>query len=191
MNETVAPSPVTVVVSRRVRKGCTEEFERLSAKMTETAAGFAGHLGAVLFRPFSSDDPEYRVAFKFDTEEHLEAWLNSEERASWLKSIEDLLEQPSAIEKAEGLVPWFTLPGKTIVRPPAKHKMAVVSWLGLFPIVTAIFWLFGAPLAHLPLVPRTFIVTAIVMGLMTYVVMPRLTKAFAFWLFPKPETDVR
>jgi len=35
-----------------------------------------------------------------------------------------------------------------------------------------------------PLLLRTMIVTIVVMGLMSYVLMPRMTKWFKFWLFP-------
>lgn len=44
---------VTVVVSRRVRKGCEEQFEQLSTAMSNSAATFPGHLGSTLLRPAS------------------------------------------------------------------------------------------------------------------------------------------
>ena len=59
------------------------------------------------------------------------------------------------------------------------------------PSVTMIFWLFGDYLQYIPLVLRTAVVTIVVMLLMTYVLMPIMTKQFAFWLYSdqllKPE----
>ncbi len=183
--------PVTVVISRRVRKGNETAFEHLSTKMTEVASGFPGHLGAVLFRPQSPDDPEYRVVFKFDTQAHLDNWFNSEERRDWLTAIESLLEKPSDIETTSGLVTWFTLPGRNPVPPPAKYKMAVVSWIGLFPLVSAIFWFLGPYLEAVPFFLRIAMTTAVIMVLMTWIVMPRLTRMFAFWLFPQHGKNIR
>jgi len=69
--------------------------------------------------------------------------------------------------------------------------MTLVSWLALWPTVTLIFWLLGDVLVAIPLVPRIMMVTAVVMVLMSYVLMPRFTRWFAFWLFPKAKRDIR
>ena len=61
----------------------------------------------------------------------------------------------------------------------------------LYEVITLIFFLFGAPLAQMPLLLRTLIVTAVVMVAMSYLLMPRFTRWFAFWLFPKRERNVR
>lgn len=82
-----AVEPLTVVVSRRVRKGNQEEFEALSSKMTERASSFPGYLGTAMFRPASPDDPEYRIVFKFRDRETLNTWEESQERASMRISV--------------------------------------------------------------------------------------------------------
>lgn len=181
-NESCA-DPLTVVVSRRVRQGKEKDFEQLSSRMTERAARFPGYLGAALFRPASPDDPEYRVVFKFRDRDTLTAWEESPERTELLEKIESLLVQPSEREVTEGIVTWFTLPGQNPV-PPPRYKMTIVSWLALYPAVSLVFLAFGELLAGVPLLARTLIVTVVVMLLMTYVLMPRMTRWFAFWLFP-------
>lgn len=187
----VTPPPLTVVVSRRVKKGNETAFEQLSSRMTERAANFPGYLGATLFRPSSPDDPEYRIVFKFRDRETLNTWEASEERAELLEQIESLLVQPSEREVTSGIVTWFTLPGQNPVAPPPKWKMTIVSWLALYPAVTLVFVLFGDLLTSVPLLLRTLIVTVVVMLLMTYVLMPRMTRWFSFWLFPKRKGQSR
>lgn len=176
--------PLTVVVSRRVIKGKESDFEALSTQMTQRASHFPGYLGATMFRPSSPDDPEYRIVFKFQDRESLTAWEESDERAELLEQIESLLAQPSEREVTSGIVTWFTLPGQNPVKPPPRYKMTIVSWLALYPAVTLVFVLFGDLLASVPLLLRTMIVTVVVMLLMTYVLMPRMTRWFSFWLFP-------
>ncbi|AOY89179.1 antibiotic biosynthesis monooxygenase [Marinobacter salinus] len=183
--------PLTVVVSRRVKKGNQEAFEALSSKMTERASRFPGYLGTAMFRPASPDDPEYRIVFKFRDRESLAAWEASEERAELLEQIESLLVQPSEREVTSGIVTWFTLPGQNPVKPPPKWKMTIVSWLALYPSVTLVFVLFGDLLAQVPLLLRTMLVTIVVMLLMSYVLMPRMTRWFAFWLFPLKDRKYR
>lgn len=176
--------PVTVIVSRRVNPQDAEAFEALSTEMTLRATKFDGYLSTAMFRPAGPADPEYRIVFKFASQQALEAWEASNERAEILDKIEALLISPSEREAVLGLVPWFSLPSKNPITPPPRYKMTLVSWLALYPAVTLIFWLFGAPLAHIPLPLRTLIVTAVVMVLMAYVLMPFMTRRFAFWLYP-------
>lgn len=184
-------APITVVVSRRVRKGNQAAFETLSSEMTERASRFPGYLGTAMFRPASPDDPEYRIVFKFRDRKSLAAWEVSEERAELLEQIESLLVQPSEREVTSGIVTWFTLPGQNPVTPPPKWKMTIVSWLALYPAVTLVFILFGGLLIQVPLLLRTMLVTVVVMLLMSYVLMPRMTRWFAFWLFPQKEKTSR
>ena len=184
-------SPVTVVVSRQVKKGQQDAFEALSSQMTERASRFPGYLGTAMFRPASPDDPEYRIVFKFRDRESLAGWEVSEDRSELLEQIESLLIQPSEREVTSGIVTWFTLPGQNPVTPPPKWKMTIVSWLALYPAVTLVFMLFGDLLLQVPLLLRTMIVTIVVMGLMSYVLMPRMTRWFSFWLFPDRRGDSR
>lgn len=186
-----AETTVTVVISRRVIKGQEDQFEQLSSEMTHRASRYPGYLGADLFRPASANDPEYRIIFKFADEPSLAAWQASTERAEILEQIEPLLVSPSEVETMSGIVNWFTLPGHNPVKPPPKSRMTFVSWLALYPTVTLIFFLFGDLLAQVPLLLRTLIVTAVVMVAMSYLLMPRFTRWFAFWLFPKHEQNER
>jgi antibiotic biosynthesis monooxygenase (ABM) superfamily enzyme len=62
--------------------------------------------------------------------------------------------------------------------------MAVVTWLAVFPLITLILVLFGPLLGLLPMLLRTLVLTAVMVSLMTYVIMPRLTRLFSFWLYP-------
>jgi uncharacterized protein len=63
--------------------------------------------------------------------------------------------------------------------------MAVVTWLAVFPTVLIIFTLFGPLLNLLPTVLRTLLFTLTMVTLMTYLIMPRMTRLFSFWLYPK------
>jgi antibiotic biosynthesis monooxygenase (ABM) superfamily enzyme len=64
--------------------------------------------------------------------------------------------------------------------------MAILTGLAAYPVTTALLFALGSPVEHLPLAARTLLVTAVIVPLMTYAVMPVMTRLFARWLYSKP-----
>lgn len=60
--------------------------------------------------------------------------------------------------------------------------MTVVTWLGIYPIVAFCLWFIAPLLASVPFLLRTAVITAIVVILMSYVVMPRLARWMGGWM---------
>ena len=184
--DTVDP-PVTVVVSRRVKPGCKKAFEKFISGITAAAMTFEGHLGTNVFRPSGLIDNEYRIIFKFDRASNLKIWEKSECRRQWLARAESLCLEPARIRMITGLETWFTLPYPKPIVPPPRYKMATVTLLALFPAIQ-LAQLTLVPLLQLlplPSLLQSLIITAILVLLMTYVLMPRMTKLFSGWLYPK------
>jgi uncharacterized protein len=78
-----------------------------------------------------------------------------------------------------------TLPhSNTNPASPPRYKVALLTWAAVFPLLTAANVVFGPVLALLPLPARTLLLTGLVVGVTTYVVMPRLTQWCAGWLTP-------
>ncbi|AFY73640.1 hypothetical protein Syn7502_01580 [Synechococcus sp. PCC 7502] len=175
---------VTVVISRRVKPECKVEFESFLSGIVNACGQFQGHLGTNIFRPVNSDDPEYRIIFKFDRLSNLRNWEKSPERQHWFAIAEPLTISPPQIQVVTGLETWFTLPGNPSITPPPRYKMAVVTWLAVFPLITLISVALKQLLVMLPLVIRVAIITAIAVPTMTYLLMPQMTKLFSSWLYP-------
>ncbi len=176
--------PVTVVISRRVKPGCEEAFELFLTGVTEACSQFPGYLGSSIFRPANADDPEYRVIFKFDRLSHLRQWERSPERQHWFSQAARLTESPPQIQVLTGLETWFTLPGKAELVPPPRYKMVVVTWLAVFPLITLLSTILQPYITDVPLVLRVMLITAIAVPVMTYGLMPQMTRLFAGWLYP-------
>ena len=121
---------------------------------------------------------------RFDHASNLHAWETSEERQRWLRKSRPLLDEKEKVHILTGLETWFTLPSKPGEPAPPRYKMAIVTWLAVFPLVALIFSLFGQWLNMLPTLLRTLVFTAVIVTLMTYVIMPRMTRLFSFWLYP-------
>lgn len=67
------------------------------------------------------------------------------------------------------------------VRPP-RYKSAVVIWLAIFPLITAVLALFGPALNALPLVARTFVLTIMLVPIMVYALVPLISWMLNDWL---------
>lgn len=62
------------------------------------------------------------------------------------------------------------------------HKTAFVSWLAVYPIMNIVSYFFDDALMQVPLLFRTLILSAVLVPLMTYAVMPLYTGLFKKWL---------
>lgn len=61
--------------------------------------------------------------------------------------------------------------------------MAVIIWLAIYPLITFIFMAFGNYLMQIEFLPlRTLILTAIVVPVMVFILLPFLTKLLGAWL---------
>jgi antibiotic biosynthesis monooxygenase (ABM) superfamily enzyme len=65
---------------------------------------------------------------------------------------------------------------------PPRYKIFLLTWLAIYPLITVIFLVFGSWLSALPLFLRTLLLTGVLVYLMTYFVMPKLTQVFHGWL---------
>ena len=63
-----------------------------------------------------------------------------------------------------------------------KHKRAFLIWLAIYPLITILFFLIGDLLSHYPLVIRTFILTAVAVPIVFYVILPFYNRIFKQWL---------
>ena len=176
--------PVTTTVTRRVKPGHESFYEQFLEGIIAAASRFPGHLGVEVFRPESGSAGEYRVVYRFDTGEHLRAWLDSEERAAWLERAEPHVIGPMRTQFLTGLETWFTVPGLPATPPPPPYKMALVTWMTIFPLITLVVIVLGPLLGRLAQVPGLAITTAVAVPIMTWLVMPRVTRLLRGWLYP-------
>lgn len=175
--------PVTVFVSRCVRPGCAEQFEAVMREMIRAANAFPGHLGATVFRPSDAKHPEYRVVFRFQHISQLVDWENSPERQAFLARLEPLMVSSSRFTRITGLEAWFALPGEA-ARTPDRHRMAFVTWIGVYLIGLLFAEVLTPRLAGLPIWLRVLIHSSIFVPVMLYGVLPMLTRLFRRFLYP-------
>jgi len=182
---------MAVSVTRRVKPERVEEFEEWATGIIAATSRFPGHLGAEVLKPGDPSDTAYHIIFKFDRMSNLERWEDSEERRDWCSRVEPLQEGPAERHVVTGLERWFVLPSNREAPLPPRYKMVVVTWLAIYPLITAIFFFLGDAMLRLPLGFRTLVVTALIVPAMFYLVMPVMSRLFSRWLYPKESREAR
>jgi antibiotic biosynthesis monooxygenase (ABM) superfamily enzyme len=173
--------PVTVTVARRVAPGCERDFEDWYDGIIGAASRFPGFLGAGILRPHAMGG-EWHVVYRFADAEDLRRWEASPERAQWLVRAERFAEE-TGVHRVSGLETWFAMPGRTAPAPP-RWKMFLVTLAAIVPLVLLMNVLVLPVLSGWPMLARVLVFSGTLTGLMTWVVMPRLTRLFRRFLYP-------
>ena len=183
--------PITVSVTRHVAPAHTEQFVAWMKAGTSLAERFSGFLGAGWVRP-SVDSDEWHMLYRFDSPESLARWEASTQREWWLGSAQGLVGE-SRKELRTGIEGWFDPPQSHDVqdlRPaplaPPRWKQAVMIWFAFFPLSLLVGWLAGLLAPGMALVPRVLLSTVVMTPVMTYVVLPQLTRRLDWWLHGRP-----
>lgn len=177
--------PVTISIERKIILGCEAEYENWLKRITSVALEFPGHMGVNVIRP-TPPSREYVTIFRFDSYQHSKAWEDSDVRREWLKKLNGIVEGEDKVRKGTGLEFWFNLPELPVVHP-SPHKMAVVLLVVVFTMVTAIHFVLSFFSTWWPTIVKTFVTVFFQVILMTYVVMPRVTRLLRRWLFRQNE----
>ncbi len=172
---------VTAVISHYIRPGRESGYETWLQGISQVARQFEGHDGVTILRPQAGSRKEYVIILRFDTYQNLCRWMKSKERQEWIDRAKPLTEKSESVQVLTGLEALVSLPN-TASSPPPKYKTAFVTWIGVFVCVSILGYFFTPYLAGLPYLLRQAIMTGLVVILLAYVVMPRLTRLFHGWL---------
>jgi uncharacterized protein len=183
-----AGTAVTAVVTRRVKPGREADYEAWLGRLQAEARGLPGYLGVTTQRPGVGGPREYVSAIRFASLADLRAFETSELRARHLAEVGDMVEADAAWQHLTGLEFWFTPPPGTVVPQPSRPRMALLMIVVVFSLVLTIGAAVNAAAGLLPVpVPypaRLLLTISIEVLLMTYWLMPLLTRRLARWIYP-------
>ena len=179
------PARVTRIARRRARPGREAEYEVMLREMLAKMRAFKGFLGGDLIPPETPGE-DYQLVVRFASEPELQTWDMSDARLELLERMKEVAEGEPEFRKLSGLEAWFEPAVVPASMHPPRVKMAVVTWMGIFPVVSLYLWLVSLwpGFQDLPFLPRTAVFTALIVATMTWVVMPRLTRLMRGFLNP-------
>ncbi len=177
-----AEPPVAMVFTHRVAKGKVADYLAWRRKAIEAQAHYPGYLATDFFKPHGTFQNEWVDIVRYRSVDDLNRWMESEERQSLLKELKPIVESMHA-HPVTGLEGWFALSretGATISAPPP-WKQALAVLFALYPTVMVLSFL--NPLwRNLSFAQSMLIGNILSVTLLTYLVMPRLSRLLNFWL---------
>lgn len=185
--EQAASSPVTVSVARKIKPGREHDYEAWIKGVSIDAAKYPGHQGISVIRPSQNSSQgakgEYVLIYRFDSYEHGRTWEESDVRAFWMAKLDGMAVGDATYKKVTGLEFWFDLPAVPAAARPAPHKMAMILVVTVFLLVYPMQAFVGPLMGEFPLWLRVFCVVVFQVLMLTYVVMPWVTKLLKSWLY--------
>ncbi len=176
--------PIHVAITRRVRPGCEAEFQRALRDFFQTSFDHGGVLGATMVvPPPGSDSREFGILRTFADERERDDFYASPIFKLWEARCAPLTESNSwTYRPLHGLEAWFRSPHQ----PPPRWKMAVATFLGVFPVAMFLGATLGPWIKDWPFVARNAVFNAAVVTVLSWVVMPGVTRLLRGWLQPRP-----
>jgi antibiotic biosynthesis monooxygenase (ABM) superfamily enzyme len=69
---------------------------------------------------------------------------------------------------------------------PPRYKLALLTWAGAYAVITLLLTVLGPAMATWPLGLRTLVLSALMVVLLTWLVVPALTRLLRNWLMRMP-----
>ena len=178
-------STVHIAITRIVKPGSEKEFEHAILDFFSKTTDFPGSLGAQLIRPIpGSEDRKYGIMRSFVNKRRQEAFYESAAFAEWVETVKPLVEENYERKPLHGLEAFFNDP--SMATHPPKWKMAITTWLGVWPTVFLVSQVSEPFIKQIPRIGATGLVTLVVVILLSWAVMPGLIKLLRPWLKPVP-----
>ncbi|WP_234543088.1 antibiotic biosynthesis monooxygenase [Streptomyces shenzhenensis] len=181
---------VTVVVSHRIAPGKEDEFVNWQQKMKKVQEKYPGYMGHEFFRPVPGVEDNWVTVFRFDNRGHLDNWLASEARSKLLAEGRGAIVSYDVRRVGSAFSGWFRFGDGT---QTAAWKQAMAVFLAIYPLVMVLNLTVNKALlnAGLPVFAMLYVSNVVSVVLLTWVVMPPLTRLLRFWLAPEATTTAR
>jgi len=140
------------------------------------------HTAAMLVPLPGSGSTEYGIIRSFANAAERDAFYASPVYLEWKKRVAQLTEGEREMHELHGLEAFFR---GNISDPPPTWKMAVATYLGVVPVVMFLALTLGPLIRSWNFVLNNIVFNACVVGLLTWLVMPSITRALSRWLQPK------
>lgn len=170
--------PIHIAITRRVRPGREAEFQEALHQFFKESFADPAVLGASMIVPAPGDGArEFGILRTFRDASQRDAFYASPLYQAWEERARPLTEGEPEHRELHGLEAWFRSPGA-----PPRWKMAVVTFAGVYPLTALLPRFIGGLLGSWHPLLINVVVTGLVVSLLSWVVMPTLTRLFHPWL---------
>ncbi|MEW9520338.1 antibiotic biosynthesis monooxygenase [Streptomyces tubercidicus] len=181
-----APEAVTAVISHEVRPGCEEGFLNWQQKTLREQEKAPGFMGSELFEPVAGVQENWVVVFRFESRANLDDWLASDVRKELLEEGRNYFTAYDVRKVGSSFSGWFRFDHGRDRSAPPNWKQAMTVLLALYPTVMVLNLTVGYGLEKLGIREYIglFFSNVLSVSALTWLLMPMVNRAFAFWLVP-------
>ena len=183
------------IISASVPAGSQEEYQKRRVALDAAAASFPGFVSIDVFEP-GAGELVWNTVLTFDSPESLQAWRDSAQRRSLVADIKQVADDQERVMPT-GFGQWFSVNATSTAQAPA-WKQAMTVMAVLYAMVSVLNITLGnlvgqgfsfqgeqlVPGLGLPFPVVVFIGNAVGTILLTWVLMPIVTRLLAWWLDP-------
>jgi antibiotic biosynthesis monooxygenase (ABM) superfamily enzyme len=178
--------PIHVAIVRRVRPGCEAEFQNALREFLQQSFAHCGVQGASMLTPLpGSGSREFGILRTFANEHERDTFYQSAMFNRWDERARSLTEGEPEYRQLTGLEAWFRSP----YNPPSRWKMALATYLGVFPVALGLNLSLGPLIQSWPFIARNAVFNLCMIVLLTWAVMPLVTRLLRRWLEPQIGRD--
>src|SRR6266404_2547598 len=179
-NMTASVQPIHVAITRRIKPGREQEFQTaLKEFFARSLAENGVHGAAMLVPPPGSGSAEYGIIRSFASTNERDAFYASPLYLDWKKRVAPLSDGEPEARELHGLEAFFRQVNPTL---PPRWKMAIATYLGVVPTIMTLALTLGPLIRSWNFVLYNLVFNACVVVLLTWVVMPLVTRALREWL---------
>ena len=170
---------VRMVTSYLLKEGGESVHSAVHDDVMSELVNYAGFREREILEAVPGVQSETVVILTFDNDVSLRRWLDSDVRRQLLSRLDPHIEGTYTTNVLGGFAGWFTFDRSY---EPPRWKQALVVLLALFPISLLITYVRSFLWPDAPLVPAVFVGNVIGIALLTWLVMPPLTRRLSRWL---------
>jgi antibiotic biosynthesis monooxygenase (ABM) superfamily enzyme len=175
-------TPVTTILKLKPKDGFEKDCLLWMQETANEASSFPGFVSKEIYRSAEEERLLLNI-FTFQSLEELQAWENSTRRKSQTSKGALYMERLVAKNQLTGLEFWFQS-AETKQHPLIKWKIVLVTVLVIFTLLNTLVPLLQIGFAALgfPALVKSLAGVSIMVSLMTYLIMPFVTKRLGRWL---------
>lgn len=189
-NTTHFTDGVTEVFVTQVAPGMEAAYREWGAKINRIEARYPGFRGVYLQAPTASNQTTWITLLQFDSQDHLDQWLVSEERKNILQEASVFVSSCESHRVISPYAGWFSSIGNQNT-PPSVWKQTMVVLLVLFPVVMLERKFLQLESNGFNASFATFISNTISVSLIAWPLMPIAIRYLHWWLTPKKNEEKR
>jgi len=172
--------PIHVAITRRIKPGREQEFQTALKEFFARSLAESGvHGAAMLVPPPGSGSAEYGIIRSFASAAERDAFYASPLYLDWKKRVAPLADGEPEARELHGLEAFFRQDSPS---SPPRWKMAIATYLGVVPVIMTLALTLAPLIRSWNFVPYNLVFNGCVVVLLTWVVMPLITRALHGWL---------